>query len=515
MPVFTELVRDFNYERNLINDGNTASTTNTDWTVIKEYSNQIIIEHDEQVLAVAIICDVPAGGASIKVVVGGKTVWFKDYSASGTDIQENFIACLPIGTYSMQIYGKVKTAGETLSIKSVKAGVTRLMDVSKDDYTNTSNGISNGSSATVASRTINLPAKRITALGKTKKSTLRINVAVTPKESLETGNTGTSYISGSTFYGNICKGNRIKTGSPISGKVLTGAKFLLKPNGSPSGPVYCYVKRVDTGELLGCLGTVEASTITSLAYYLFDGGDDIQIPADAEVIIYLSYPSASGSIWIYSNGNTLSWANGANSSDGGNTWSFSSYDKLMAVLYLGESSTPIAFKNSDEVDESGKLNVRLKIDGSEVGWSTRNDGEGIGWADKETIVNLSDTASTVSIEITVSNQSGDDRWVSVEIHVYGSPWILPSEFTDAIELTVPQNATIYVITEPLDGNPTKTVGIGYLKAIPYTEELYAYATGVDILEFNHTFDILKPVANMLKWKGKGASASVLAADIRG
>ena len=99
--------------------------------------------------------------------------------------------------------------------------------------------------------------------------------------------------------------------------------------------------------------------------------------------------------------------------------------------------------------------------------------------------------------------------------VYGSPWILPSTLTDMIELMVPQNATIYAITEPLEGDPTKTVGIGYFKAIPYTEELYAYVTGTGILEFHHTFEILKPVANMLKWKGKGASASILAADIRG
>ena len=305
-------------------------------------------------------------------------------------------------------------------------------------------------------------------------------------------------------------------GSPIHGKVVTGVEFLLNKIGSPTGTVYCYVMRADTKEVLGCLGSVDVSEITTKAYYLFDGGDDVEIPEDVPVIIYLTFPDGDSENYIreYGTGDEYSWIDWAYSSDG-STWSFSSAENNIFIHYIDSSLTPVAFKNSDEADENGKLNVRLKIDGSEVDWDDRSGGEGIGWADKETIVNLSDTASTVSIEITVSNQSGDDRWVSVEIHVYGSPWILPSEFTDAIELTVPQNATIYVITEPLDGNPTKTVGIGYLKAIPYTEELYAYATGVDILEFNHTFDILKPVANMLKWKGKGASASVLAADIRG
>jgi len=90
MPVLTELVRDFNYEQNLINDGDSASITNTDWTLIKEYSNQIAITHDEQVLVFALTCDVPAGGALIKILVGGKTIWFKDHSAGVTDNRKTF-----------------------------------------------------------------------------------------------------------------------------------------------------------------------------------------------------------------------------------------------------------------------------------------------------------------------------------------------------------------------------------------------------------------------------------------
>ena len=511
MPVLTELVRDFNYEQNLINDGDSASITNTDWTLIKEYSNQIAITHDEQVLVFALTYDVPAGGALIKILVGGKTIWFKDHSAGVTDNQENFLAYLPAGTYSMQIYGKVKTASETLTVKSVKVGVTRLMDASKDNYENTDVEILDGTSGTVASRNISLPAKRTTPLGKTAKTVLRIHAylhAYEPHLYEQTSETGGYYL-----YDSKYRGERIYA-STFGGKKLVKVAFRVSKYGSPTFNVYVRVRRWSDKSLIATIGSFNAADVETTTWFEFEC--NVDLPSDDDVWIGLEPDGGAlgNHLFLrYSDTDVVSWGNYAYY-DGG--WDEDAGADATIKLWIKEtSSSQIAFKNSDETDESGKLNVRLKLGGNEVDWSTRHNGAGEGWAEKEAIVNLSDSTSTVLVEIVISNQTGGTRWVSIEINVYGSPWILPSELTDVIELSVPQNATIYVITEPLEANPTKTVGIGYLKAIPYTEELYAYVTGTGILEFHHTFDILKPVANMLKWRGKGASASILAADIRG
>ena len=507
MPVLTELVRDFNYEKNLINDGDAASTSSTEWTLIKEYANQIVIEHDEQVLVFSLTLDAPSGSA-VKIQVGDKVIWFKQYDSDVSDEQENNIAYIPSGTYSMQIYGKVSSG--TLTIKSVKVGVTRLMDASKDSYENTDVEISDGASGTVANRNISLPAKRTTPLGKTAKTVLRIQACVYAAESrlYEQSSVSNSF----AFFSDRKLGERIYA-SVFGGKKLVKVAFRIYRYGSPTFTVYVRVRRWSDKSIIATIGSFNAADVpTTFTWLEFDC--DVDLP-DEDVWVGLEATGGDASNYLkfgYA-GDLVSWGHKVFYLT---DWTEYTDDDATIRLWIKESSSSqIAFKNSSEADESGKLNVRLKIDGSEVDWSTRNCGEGIGWAEKEAVVNLSDESSTISAEISVSNQCGGTRWVSAEIHVYGSPWILPSMLTDIIELTVPQNATIYVITEPLEANPTKTVGIGYLKAIPYTEELYAYATGIDILEFNHTFDVLKPVANMLKWRGKGASASVLAADIRG
>ena len=508
MPVLTELVRDFNYEQNLINDSDAASTSSTEWTVIKEYANQIVIQSEEQVLAFSITLDAPSGSA-VKIQVGDKVIWFKHYDSAVSDKQENFIAYVPTGTYTLKICGKVSSG--TLTVKSVKVGVTQLMDASKDSYEYADVEISDGASGTIVSRNISLPAKRTTPLGKTAKTVLRIQSYIYAEEPHLYEQT--SQTQGPYLYDDRYHGQKIYA-STFGGKKLVRVAFYIRRYGSPTFNVYVRVRKWSDKSIIATIGSFNAADIpTSWTWKEFDR--DVDLPNED---VWVGLEPDGGSLgdhlfFGYADSDLVSWENYARYISG---WEEEpTYDATIKLWTKEASSSQIAFKNPGEADEGGKLNVRLRLGGNEVGWSTRNEGEGIGWAEKEAVVNLSDAASTVSIEIIVSNQTGGTRWVSIEINIYGSPWILPSDFIDAIELSVPQNATIYVITEPLEGDPTKTVGIGYFKAIPYTEELYAYVTGTGILEFHHTFDILKPVANMLKWKGKGASASILAADIRG
>jgi hypothetical protein len=87
-----------------------------------------------------------------------------------------------------------------------------------------------------------------------------------------------------------------------------------------------------------------------------------------------------------------------------------------------------------------------------------------------------------------------------------------------VELDVPFQSTIYVVSEPLWDNPTKQFVLGYTKAwsTVFNLDNYYSASGVDILTFSYTFDLYpsRGVPGFLKWSGEGASITFIVADVR-
>ena len=474
MVLLSEYVRNFQHERNLIYDDMAESTASTEWTAIKSYSDAIIIEYDEQVLVFSIQLSIPSGGAYVRVKAGGRVIFFKEYSAGGSR-EEAGLAYLPIGTYSLTVEGKVKTAGETLSVNLVKAGVAELSDACGDIASGSASAADN-STVTLISHGVSLPSKRKTVIGETAKTILRIPVyAFSTKE----GDAGDTELSGNyadTIYGGEVCGNEVHADAPCAGKKITKAKFVLYRRGSAMGEVYCYVRRADTNELLGCLGSVDASEIPDTGYVWveFDGGDDIQLPEGVAVRIYLKYPNGNSSHYIYIRypaSQTLSWAHRCWSDDESSWSEDTSHNYRMHVYWSEPAAEPIAFKNPDEADETGKINLRLKVNGVDTDWSERNESAGMGFAEGLSVINLLSEASTIQIELTAANKTGGTRLITAETSLYASPWLLPEELESTITPNIPYNSTLYVTAEPLEkDNPDKTLGIGFSKALKALSE---------------------------------------------
>jgi hypothetical protein len=187
----------------------------------------------------------------------------------------------------------------------------------------------------------------------------------------------------------------------------------------------------------------------------------------------------------------------------------------------------VVFKNPGESNDANALNVRLFVNGVEVGW-TRKVRDALGSLSSEPeyisgrrngdIVELADSEGSISIEVKVYNGYTVAKTVNVYLQVYSSVWLMPSSLTDMVELDVPFQSTIYIVSEPLWDDPTKTFALGYAKAwsTVFNQDNYYSASGTGILTVSYTFDLYpsRGVPGFLKWSGEGASITFIVADVR-
>ena len=187
----------------------------------------------------------------------------------------------------------------------------------------------------------------------------------------------------------------------------------------------------------------------------------------------------------------------------------------------------VVFKNPGESNDANALNVRLYLNGVEVGW-TRKVRDALGSLSsgpeyicgrrQGDIVTLADAEGSIPIEVKIYNGYTEAKTVNVHLQAYSSVWLMPSSLTDMVELDVPFQSTIYIVSEPLWGNPTKQFVLGYAKAwsTVFNLDNYYSVSGADILTFSYTFDLYpsRGVPGFLKWSGEGASITFIVADVR-
>jgi len=187
----------------------------------------------------------------------------------------------------------------------------------------------------------------------------------------------------------------------------------------------------------------------------------------------------------------------------------------------------VVFKNPTESNDANALNVRLYVNGVEVGWTRKvRDALGSLSAGPEyicgrrngDIVELADSEGSISIEVKVYNGYTVAKTVNVYLQAYSSVWLMPSSLTDMVELDVPFQSTIYIVSEPLWADPTKQFILGYAKAwsTVFNQDNYYSASGTGILTVSYTFDLYpsRGVPGFLKWSGEGASITFIVADVR-
>lgn len=182
-------------------------------------------------------------------------------------------------------------------------------------------------------------------------------------------------------------------------------------------------------------------------------------------------------------------------------------------------------KNPGEADEASFFNWKILVDGVQRIWYDRRDdyetygtttnptfGEG---AYGRTTV-LLDPSATHNLKINCYNGFTTAFSGRATVRIVICPWIIPDFEYEPITLDFPQGSTFYIITEPLDANPTKSIKIGKKRPISFGDatDYYSTASGVGILSHSYTFEIIEVANSVLVVSGFGACVSVLAADMR-
>jgi hypothetical protein len=96
------------------------------------------------------------------------------------------------------------------------------------------------------------------------------------------------------------------------------------------------------------------------------------------------------------------------------------------------------------------------------------------------------------------------------------PWIIPAEEYEPLTLDFPQGSTLYVSTEPLEVNPTKTVKIGKVRFISFGDstDFYYINSGTDVLDSSYTFETIEVSRIIMIVSGEGGCIATLGVDIR-
>jgi hypothetical protein len=155
--------------------------------------------------------------------------------------------------------------------------------------------------------------------------------------------------------------------------------------------------------------------------------------------------------------------------------------------------------------------VQVLLDGVQKSWSERHQGDTNGMAAGGKCYVAASAGVSHSITITMDNGA-----TAVNVNVAVCPWILPSALSEIITLSISQGSTLYVMEEPLDGNPTKYTYVGKVRGITFgaSTDYYSSASAVGISAFSYTFESVKASQCLLQVYGLGGCISIIAVDVR-
>ncbi|MEM2249051.1 MAG: hypothetical protein QXJ46_06045 [Candidatus Bathyarchaeia archaeon] len=179
-------------------------------------------------------------------------------------------------------------------------------------------------------------------------------------------------------------------------------------------------------------------------------------------------------------------------------------------------------KNPGESNDSGKLNWRLFINNIQVSWTGRRGDNESSLTDNitysegaygyyETVINAD---QTVNIKLKVYNATGSSLNVRAIMYIFMCPWIIGAQAYEPLNLTFPQGSTLYLVLEPLNSDPTKTIQLGGARAWDLGYNYYNTASGTGILYWNYTFESVEVGQCVLLVSGNGGCISIIAVDVR-
>ena len=192
---------------------------------------------------------------------------------------------------------------------------------------------------------------------------------------------------------------------------------------------------------------------------------------------------------------------------------------LVFVNMFVEDEALSVLKDSGDSDTSGRMNWKIFRDATQVSWRENHD-------DYQTdnasycegaygIYSLPLNANTeYTIAVKATNKIGSTKNVRAYISIIYSPWILTSVRCEPVTFDFPQGSTLYVTLEPLSRNPTKEIRIGKNRAAQFGASFYDTSSGVDIIEYDYTFEIVQVTKAIMDVNGLGGCISIIAVDVR-
>jgi hypothetical protein len=178
-------------------------------------------------------------------------------------------------------------------------------------------------------------------------------------------------------------------------------------------------------------------------------------------------------------------------------------------------------RNPGEANTSSRMNFRLYLDGTEIGWKERiNDDFDLSYniAYSEGChgrAYFALTPGSHTLEVKATNNLSSAYNARTVLNLVLSPWFLIDSH-EPLALSFPQGSTLYVVMEPLWVDPTKTLKLGWKRFVSLGDstDFYSTASGTGIVSWSYTFESVNVASCALLVGGFGGCISIVAVDVR-
>jgi len=160
--------------------------------------------------------------------------------------------------------------------------------------------------------------------------------------------------------------------------------------------------------------------------------------------------------------------------------------------------------------------ISLEVEGEDIAWQTSSDDASstcYGAAYAEAVVDVP-ADETIDVELFIKNNDAGAHDYDVYYSFATCPWVFAPDYVHAVLVNIPPGSTVNLVSEPLDDDPSKSIGLGHYT--PYGDDkVYDEQTGANIISYSNVLADLPSSGLYLLHKGFRGCISVITADRRG
>ena len=192
------------------------------------------------------------------------------------------------------------------------------------------------------------------------------------------------------------------------------------------------------------------------------------------------------------------------------------------LLIVVAAATAAAVTNMENPGDSFTNGVSVLVDGVQQTFARRYHDSDAGNLNGAWGVVVASVTAGADPEHSVTVATDNGATVAV-ISVVTCPWILGTTpdypvttYPFPVTLGFAQFSTLYVYLEPLHFDETKFIGVGKKRAVSHgaASDFYSSATGMGLVLFSHTFELVSVSNTALALNGLGGCISHVGVDVR-